>query len=172
MPKNQYNTMLQQLLDDLGSTDGISGHKARLMLVGSALDDPEWVRIIEALGGLVVTDALCFGARYFAAAVDEKRAPLEALTERYLSRVPCPRMADGYRARVEYIKEMVETYHLDGLILERIKFCDLWSGEAFMLRSDLKELGIPFLELEREYILSGAGAMKTRVQAFIESIEG
>ena len=40
-----------------------------------------------------------------------------------------------------------------------------------MVRDKLKEDGIPFLDLEREYVASGVGAMKTRVQAFLEILE-
>ena len=39
-----------------------------------------------------------------------------------------------------------------------------------MLTMDLQEEEIPFLPLEREYVTSGTGQLKTRVQAFIESM--
>ncbi len=35
---------------------------------------------------------------------------------------------------------------------------------------DLQEEGIPFLKVEREYVTSGTGQLKTRVQAFIEAM--
>ena len=49
-------------------------------------------------------------------------------------------------------------------------FCDLWCAEHYMNSVDLKEAGIPFLQLDREYILSGKGQLKTRVQAFLETM--
>ena len=36
---------------------------------------------------------------------------------------------------------------------------------------EAKENGIPTLWLEREYVRGGLGQMKTRVQAFLESLE-
>ena len=36
---------------------------------------------------------------------------------------------------------------------------------------DLKEDGIPFMPLDREYILSGEGQLRTRIQAFLETLE-
>jgi benzoyl-CoA reductase/2-hydroxyglutaryl-CoA dehydratase subunit BcrC/BadD/HgdB len=46
----------------------------------------------------------------------------------------------------------------------------MWQVEQFMLTMDLQEEEIPFLTLEREYVTSGTGQLKTRVQAFIESM--
>jgi benzoyl-CoA reductase/2-hydroxyglutaryl-CoA dehydratase subunit BcrC/BadD/HgdB len=62
---------------------------------------------------------------------------------------------------------------VDGIIGERLQFCDNWLVEHYMTQNDLKEHGnrIPFLQLDREYILSGRGQMKTRVQAFLETME-
>lgn len=39
-----------------------------------------------------------------------------------------------------------------------------------MLDQDLKEEGIPFMKLDREYIMAGVGQLRTRGQAFLESI--
>ena len=41
-----------------------------------------------------------------------------------------------------------------------------------LLDKQLKAEGIPFLRLDREYQLSGIGQLRTRVQAFLESVEG
>ena len=37
-------------------------------------------------------------------------------------------------------------------------------------RQDRKDEGIPYLMLEREYIMSGIGQLRTRVQAFLETM--
>ena len=63
MPREHYNALLRTLLADLENQEGKSGHRARLMIVGSELDDPEYVQVIEDQGGLVVTDSICFGTR-------------------------------------------------------------------------------------------------------------
>lgn len=141
------------------------------MLIGSMLDEPEYIQIIEELGGLVVIDSLCLGTRYFWDLVDEKKNPIDSLAERYLSKISCPRMTDGQNQRAQFMMDLIKEFKVDGVIFQRMKFCALWWAEIFMLRNKLKEEGIPFLDLEREYILSGAGAMKTRVQTFMEILE-
>jgi benzoyl-CoA reductase/2-hydroxyglutaryl-CoA dehydratase subunit BcrC/BadD/HgdB len=171
IPRDQFNELLTQLLVDIDKGEGKSNHRARLMVVGSMLDEPEYLKVIEDLGGLIVTDSLCLGTRYFWDLVDEDSNPLDALAERYLSKVSCPRMTDGQPERSKFMLNMIKEFKVDGVIFERMKFCALWWAEIFMLRNKLKEEGIPFLDLEREYVLSGAGAMKTRVQTFMEILE-
>ena len=173
MPKEQYNELLKELLDEIGKQDGNSGYRARLMIVGSAFDDPAFVKTIEDLGGLVVTDFLCFGTGALWNSVDEAvHDPIEALAKYHVSdRIPCARMVGGHSRRYGFIKDMVKTFKVDGVVCERMKFCDFWGSEGFLLRRDLQEAGIPALLLEREYLLGGVGQLKTRIQAFLETIE-
>jgi benzoyl-CoA reductase subunit C len=174
MPKQTYNELLRRLLSELDGREGESNHQARLMLVGGILDDPAYVSVIEDLGGLVVTDSLCFGTRIFWHQVDEQADdPMEAIARYYLEeRVPCARMIGEHPRRLEFTREMLDAFDVDGVVFQRLKFCDLWGGEGYMLRRALREAGVPFLSLEREYVLSGVGQLKTRVQAFLESIAG
>jgi benzoyl-CoA reductase subunit C len=168
MPKDQFNELLSQQLKEIDSIEGNTDHRARIMVIGSMLDDPEYLKIIEDLGGLIVTDSLCIGSRSFWDLVDEKKNPIDALAERYLSKIPCPRMTNGHAERSDFMMSMIKEFNVDGVIFERIKFCALWWPDIFLLKRKLKEENIPFLELEREYVLSGAGAIKTRVQTFLE----
>ncbi|MFW9823289.1 MAG: 2-hydroxyacyl-CoA dehydratase subunit D [Candidatus Thorarchaeota archaeon] len=171
IPRDEFNELLAHLIQDIKYGEVITDYRARIMIVGSLLDEPEYLKVIEDLGGLVVTDSLCLGTRYFWDLVDEKSNPLDALAKRYLSKISCPRMSGGHDERSEFMMNMIKEFNVDGVIFERMKFCALWWAEIFMLRNRLKEEEIPFLELEREYILSGAGAMKTRVQTFMEILE-
>ena len=71
MPKEQFNNDLRGLLTRLDTRVAVQGYRKRLFLYGSELDDPDWVKVIEGEGGLVVADGLCFGARMFWDLVDE-----------------------------------------------------------------------------------------------------
>lgn len=171
IPKEQFNELLKEQIKELSENDGISDYKSRIMLIGSMLDDPEYIKIIEDLGGIVVADSLCLGSRYFWDLVDETKSPIDGLAERYLSKISCPRMTDGQAQREEFMMNLIKEFKVDGVIFQRMKFCAIWWAEIFMLRNKLKEEGVPFLDLEREYVLGGQGQMKTRVQTFIEILE-
>jgi benzoyl-CoA reductase/2-hydroxyglutaryl-CoA dehydratase subunit BcrC/BadD/HgdB len=172
MPKALYNKLLAELLDDLGACEGNGDYRARLMIMGGELDDPGYVRVIEDQGGLVVTDSLCFGSRMFWKEVEEETDdPITALARFYVAERPsCPRVFGEYEQRAAFVREMMRDFQVDGVILERLAFCDLWGFEQFTIKNDFQDWGIPLMMLDREYTLSGVGQLKTRVQAFLETI--
>jgi len=172
MPAERYNALLRSLLDDLSRSNGTREYRARLMIVGSELDDPEYVEIIEEQGGLVVTDSICYGTRTMWVDVDEQAAdPVEALARYYIQERPsCPRMNGDQPRRAQFLRNLIDTFQVDGVIGERMLFCDFWCTEHYMNRLDFKEVGIPFIQLDREYILSGKGQLRTRIQAFLETM--
>ena len=172
MPKAQYNDMLRELLDELSGSEGPGGHRARLMIVGGILDDPAYVKVIEDQGGLVVTDSLCFGTRIMWVEVDESLAdPAEALARWYVADRPsCPRFYGEHDNRAKYVIDMCREFNCDGIIGERLLFCDSWLVEHYMLGQDLKAADIPILMVDREYVTSGVGQLRTRVQAFLETM--
>ena len=171
MPAEEFNQVLRQALEELEGREGRSDYRARLLLGGVDLDDPGYVRLIEDLGGLVVADFLCFGIRDFWDMTDEDDEPLAALAKRYVSNVSCPRMIDR-PGRQQFLDDLVKDYRVDGVLLQRMKYCDLWGGECAMTQWDLAKNGTPCMILEREYLMGPVGQMRTRVQAFLETIEG
>jgi bzd-type benzoyl-CoA reductase N subunit len=172
MPKEQYNEMLRELIDELSGTEGPGGYRARLMIVGGILDDPAYVQVIEDQGGLVVTDSTCFGTRNMWVEIDESMSdPNEALAKWYLADRPsCPRFYGEHDNRTKFVMDMCREFNCDGIIGERLMFCDSWLVEHYMLGQDLKAEGIPMLKLDREYTTSGIGQLRTRVQAFLETM--
>lgn len=94
---------------------------------------------------------------------------MEALAMRYLTRTPCARMRPIDK-RIEYLKELIKTFRVDAVIREAIKFCDLSGEEYPLIKEGLADLKIPIITLDREYSMTGMGQMKTRVQAFLESL--
>lgn len=173
IPRDKYNEMLKELLEDLKGAEGIKDHRARLMVLGGILDDPEYMDILEDQGGLVVTDSICFGTRLFWTEVSEEGDPYEAIARYQLQQRPtCPRSYGDQPKRAQYLMDMIKEFKVDGVIGERLLFCDSWVVEHYMTDQDLKEAGVPFLKLDREYILSGKGQLRTRVQAFLEMLGG
>jgi len=170
MPVEEFNQLLKQMLDEVNGRDGFSDYSARLLLAGGELDDRAYIELIEELGGLVVTDALCVGLRQFWDLVDEDSEPIAALAKRYLERtISCPRMID-YQRRLKFIKDLANEFEVDGIIVQRMKMCDNWGCEGPMIQWRAREEGMPCMILEREYLMSAVGQMRTRVQAFLETI--
>lgn len=171
MPRETFLTMLEDLIKELDGRRAYPEERPRLMIQSGCLEEVAHLELIESLGGAIVDDSLCFGRRYFDTLVDESADdPVAALTNRYLNHLSCPRMSDDFQNRLAYTRQAVTDFRLDGLICERLKFCDLWGGETFILRHEARKINLPTLYLERELYAGGEGQLKTRVQAFLERL--
>jgi len=173
MPAADFLNRAELILTALENEEpGKAEPRARIMLSGGEMDDPVFVKAVESHGAVVVADSLCTGMRAWQGPVDED-APecLDALCRRYFFQIPCARMIGNFPDRVADILSTIEDRKIDGVVFQRLKFCDPWGGEAHNLRLRLKKHDIPLLVLEREYGLVNSGQVKTRVQAFMEMIE-
>lgn len=171
LPREEANRLLTALIEELNERQGNHDHAARLMVVGGSCDSADFIDVIEEMGGLVVADTLCFGSRYFWQPVQNGDDPKTVLSNAYLKRPPCAGMVGEEQQRLDYVLEMARQFNVDGIIFQKLRWCDLWGGEVFYSGERIKKMGIPFLALEREYWLSGLEQMKTRIQAFLEMIE-
>jgi benzoyl-CoA reductase/2-hydroxyglutaryl-CoA dehydratase subunit BcrC/BadD/HgdB len=172
MPRDEYNILLKEALEEISRREGISGYRARIMVGGSVCDDDAFIKLIESRGCIVVTDSLCFGGRHFTGLIDEDGDPMEALARRYFYHNPCPRMAGEYENRLDYIKRLYREAKADGIILQKLGFCDNHGVENSILAKDLEAEGIPVLTVDRQHILGDIGRYTTRFDAFLERLEG
>lgn len=172
MPKKQFNQYLQELLDELAVSGNAHKSRARLMVVGSVMNNPEFIKSIEDQGGLVVTDELCTSTRYWSDPVvfSEGENPLWAISRRYLSNFPCARMVPSDE-RFSRVLQLARDFKVDGVISQIIRYCVPYAHDLPLLTDRLKAQGIPTLALDVEYGTSGSGQIQTRVQAFLEMLE-
>ena len=150
--------------------------RCKVVLAGSENDDPDFTKLVESCGARVVCDRYCYGAveSRQPIVVAEGEDPLMAIARHYLSTSNCPRFMpqDEMRARKKRIAELAKEYHADGVIIASNKFCEYWSYERVIDTVILKrDFGLPVCSIEKEYINSASGQLRTRFQAFVESVE-
>jgi len=172
MPIEDYIELLKDVLADVEHREPIKSFSARVMLAGSALDDPEYVKAIEDCGLLVIADLNSFGLRFLHDELPyDENDVAGSIARYYLTRSSCPRMMDGSDDIHEYILAAAEEYRADGVIIVRMQHCGKWDVETYVLENLFKERGIPSVSLERQVILSGQGQLQLRVEAFRELLE-
>ena len=150
--------------------------RCKVVLAGSENDDPDFTKLIESCGAEVVCDRYCYGAveSRIPIVVKEGQEPLDAIARHYLDTSNCPRFMpqDTMRARKQRIADLARDYHADGVIVASNKFCEYWSYERVIDTVVLpRDFGLPVCSIEKEYINSASGQLRTRFQAFVESIE-
>ena len=178
MPQYLIIDKLEETLEELKTREPEDKpYRARIMIVGSEVDDSGFIKLIEETGAYVCADRFCFGSlpgRMEIALNDEEDA-LTQVCRHYVYNGHCPRMFNMEKVygRKAYVNDLAKEYGADGIIYEQIKFCDPWAYERLlgstMLRDDYN---YPVLSVDRPYNISASvGQMRTRVQAFVESIE-
>ena len=150
--------------------------RCKVVLAGSENDDPDFTKLIESCGAEVVCDRYCYGAveSRQPILVQPGQDPLEAIARHYLDTSNCPRFMpqDEMRARKKRLADLVKEYNADGLIIASNKFCEYWSYERVIDTVIMnRDFGIPVCSIEKEYINAASGQLRTRFQAFVESVE-
>ena len=150
--------------------------RARILLAGSEVDDPEFTKLIEMCGAMVVADRYCFGSLPSREEIEiqDGEDAFTAICRHYLHWNQCARFMDGMKIdqRHNELKRLVDEYHADGVIYENMKFCEFWSYEKVLASHIMtEECGVPCATIEKEYALGSVGQLRTRFQAFVESLE-
>lgn len=177
-PKYLLIDKLKETLEELKTRepDEKNKYRARVVFVGSEVDDVDVIRLVEESGAYVCADRFCLGSfpgRNEITLTDDEDA-LTQICRQYMYRGQCPRYMNQAKIqeRRKYVADLAREYHADGVIYEQIKFCDPWAYERMVgtvvLRDDYK---YPVLAVDRPYSIGSSGQMRTRVQAFVESIE-
>jgi benzoyl-CoA reductase/2-hydroxyglutaryl-CoA dehydratase subunit BcrC/BadD/HgdB len=177
-PKYLILDKLRETLEELKQRepDARPRFRARVELIGSEVDDPELTKLIEDAGALVVADRYCFGSTP-GREVIQLNASEDALTQicrHYLEVSECPRYISDEKVaqRRKTADALAREFRADGIIFEGIKFCDYWGFErALASYIQEKEFGHPVLSIDRPYMTRSSGQLRTRVQAFVESLE-
>jgi benzoyl-CoA reductase subunit C len=161
---------LEALTAELAPETAPAFNGKRLVLSGGLCSMPDIYQVVEATGARVVWDDFCTGARYFEGDVDEARAPLPALADKYLQRVVCPAKHAGIYARGNYLLDKVRENRADGVIFLYLKFCDPHAFDYPYMKAMLDKENIPSLMFEIEDQSSSEGQLRTRCEAFMEMI--
>ena len=177
-PKYLIMDKLRDIAEDLKTRepDEKKAYRCKVVLTGSEEDDPYFVKLIEECGALVVADRVCYGSipGREEIVVKEGEKPLRAIARHYLETSQCPRFMEQHtmRERKQFLANVAEEYKADGMIICQMKFCEYWSYERTIDTLILpRDFGIPVCSIEKEYVNNAVGQLRTRFQAFVESVE-
>jgi len=177
-PKELILDKLQATAEELRTRqpDAKPDFRVKVAVAGSEIDDPGLIRMIEEAGARVVADRYCFGSLPGREPIllHDREDALTQICRHYLSAGKCPRYmnAEKVQERQDYVHQLVEEYHADGVIYQQMKFCDYWGYERPYATKNMREKwGIPVLSIDRPYVVGNSGQLRTRFQAFVESLE-
>lgn len=148
----------------------------RIMISGTPMALPNWKlhNIIESSGAIIVNEESCIGTRYYKDTIatdgQSMDGMLEKLTERYM-KIDC----SVFTPNDDRIDQVIKEYRdsgAQGIIDYCLQFCHTYNIEAVKLREACERQAIPFMAIESDYSPEDIGQLQTRVEAFIEQIQG
>ena len=177
-PKYLILPYLRETLTELKKRkpDPKPAFRARVAIVGSEIDDPNLTKLIESCGALVVSDRYCFGStpgREIIHLRDDEDA-LPQICLHIMEHSECARYISDEKVqqRRDTADRLAREFHADGIIYEQMKYCDYWGFERALVSHIMhEEYDWPVLSIDRLYNNGNSGQLRTRVQAFVESLE-
>ena len=177
-PTRQILPLLQETLEEIKGrkTDLKPSYRARVVVVGSEVDDLNLTKLLEESGAMVVADRYCYGSfpgREVIRLNDEEDV-IRQIARHYMYTSECPRyMAEEkISQRRETVDRLAKEFRADGVIYEQMKYCDFWAFERPLASHIMaEEFGWPTLSIDRSYNVHNSGQLRTRFQAFVEALE-
>jgi benzoyl-CoA reductase/2-hydroxyglutaryl-CoA dehydratase subunit BcrC/BadD/HgdB len=138
-----------------------------------AYGDTAILDLIEIAGGDVVVEEFFEGMRYYRRPINNWGNPLCRLAESYLQdRLPPAFMRSSTRKRLDSTMKLIEDFTVSGVIWYELLCCETYDQESYFFFKELSERGIPMLIVESDYTPLDTGALKTRLGAFMELLQG
>ncbi|MBU2548451.1 MAG: 2-hydroxyacyl-CoA dehydratase family protein, partial [Proteobacteria bacterium] len=145
----------------------------RVMLTGSTLARGDFKApdlVIEA-GGRIVVEEFAEGLRPYWFEVDMEGDPLAALAEAYFMRRVPPAWFRPGRERLDFLVDLARDFNVDGVVWYQLMFRESYKIESGFFPDILRrETGLSMLVLESDYDDGETGAMRTRIETYMQTI--
>jgi benzoyl-CoA reductase/2-hydroxyglutaryl-CoA dehydratase subunit BcrC/BadD/HgdB len=168
--KAELNQSLEKIRKSL-RTDKGNGY-TDVVLVGITCDPPEIYDLFDEIKLNVVGDTLLVGTRYIQGIVPANQKPIDALTERHFKRGFFTPIHDDVFKNFEEVKALYQETKAKAIIYIHIEFCESQEYDLPDLKRMIKKENIPMHTLDTEYQTLSLSHVRTRLQAFFESLEG
>jgi benzoyl-CoA reductase/2-hydroxyglutaryl-CoA dehydratase subunit BcrC/BadD/HgdB len=169
MQKEEHNKLLRQFLQEAEQLPAKGDSKVRLFISGSTVDNLQFYELVEFCNAVIIAEDVDTGNRYFDGLIDTSLDPLEAIANRYWL-LPSPQTVP-MAIYSSYVLEKIKSVRPQGVIFNYLQWDDAPAWHYPDLKSELDKMGIPHLVFEfQEYLLAAPQRLKTRIEAFIESI--
>ena len=171
------NAICEELEQRIANDEGVFPKGTpRILLSGCPMAIPNWKvpHIIETSGAIVIGEEMCTGERGSQKLTSDDANTVDGLIDNIVDRyfqIDCAVFTPN-KSRYEHIKEMAKKYNADGVLHYSLQFCQPYQAESIPFEKGLEEEGIPVLNIETDYSQEDMGQLKTRIEAFIERING
>jgi len=183
LPVVEGNDLLTETISEVKNrSTGPKKKPARLIIWSSTLDDTDIMQVFEDKANVVMNES-CGGIRAYRAGVKSTADLLEGLADYYLNEITCARTfrqatlgeirkdyARDLQSRFGYLKGIIKEWKINGAIMLLVRYCDPFAFEMPSLKDYFDSLGVPSTYIEYDYTTGALAPLRTRVEAFLETI--
>jgi benzoyl-CoA reductase/2-hydroxyglutaryl-CoA dehydratase subunit BcrC/BadD/HgdB len=183
LPVAEGNNLLTETIGEVKKRAARPEKKsARLLIWSSTLDDTDIMQVFEAKANVVMNES-CGGVRAYRGEVKLTANRLEGLAGYYLNEITCARTfrqaalgetrkdyGRDLQSRFGYLKGAIKDWKINGVVMLLVRYCDPFAFEMPSLKDYLNSIGVPSTYIEYDYTTGALAPMRTRVEAFIETI--
>jgi benzoyl-CoA reductase/2-hydroxyglutaryl-CoA dehydratase subunit BcrC/BadD/HgdB len=175
----RFTAKINELCDELETRiqagEGVApADTPRLLLSGCPMAVPNWKLpyVVESSGAVIVGEESCIGTRNSRDLVDESGETLEemidAIADRYM-KIDCACFTPN-QERLDNVTALAKDLKADGVIHYSLLFCQPYTHESLKVDHALQAEGIPMLSIETDYSMEDVEQLKTRIEAFVETL--
>ncbi|CFX42521.1 2-hydroxyglutaryl-CoA dehydratase, D-component [Syntrophomonas zehnderi OL-4] len=181
IPREEHNELLGQLLAQIEQSDAAASQSLRVITIGHPCSMPETevLDLIEANGMVVVDDDFFTGGRYFSKDVSASGDPIDAFIDFYMNAIPCTtyhfpenwlETGKSFSPYADYVIDLMRQGQAKGIVVLKEMYCDPYDMEFVLMKKRFEEEAIPYVSIITEHGSGPLEAIRTRVQAFEESL--
>jgi benzoyl-CoA reductase/2-hydroxyglutaryl-CoA dehydratase subunit BcrC/BadD/HgdB len=169
--KAEMNESLKKIKDSLDTKTKAEGY-TDVIMVGITCDPPEIFDLFDEIKINIAGDSLITGTRYLQGIVPENGGPVDALTARHFRRGFYSPIHDDVFKNFEEVKALYKATNAKAIVYVHIEFCESEEYDLPDLKNMIRKEGIPMHVVDTEYQTTSLSHVRTRLQAFFESLKG
>jgi benzoyl-CoA reductase/2-hydroxyglutaryl-CoA dehydratase subunit BcrC/BadD/HgdB len=169
--KAEINKSLKKIKDSLDPNGKAEGY-TDVIMVGITCDPPEIFDLFDEIKINIAGDTLITGTRYLQGMVPDNGGPVDALTARHFRRGFYSPIHDDVFKNFEEVKALYKATNAKAIIYVHIEFCESEEYDLPDLKNLIRKEGFPMHVVDTEYQTTSLSHVRTRLQAFFESLKG
>lgn len=169
--KAEINKSIKKIKDNLDTKAKAEGY-TDVIMVGITCDPPEIFDLFDEIKINIAGDSLITGSRYLQGMVLDNGGPIDALTARHFKRGFYSPIHDDVLKNFEEVKALYKATNAKAIVYVHIEFCESEEYDLPDLKNMIRKEGIPMHTVDTEYQTTSLSHLRTRLQAFFESLKG
>jgi (R)-2-hydroxyisocaproyl-CoA dehydratase beta subunit len=171
MEKPRHTKLLAKLNQLLAAQPAGTKQGKKVILTGIMVEPDGILEVLADYAITIVADDLAQESRLFRTDVPAGENPLSRLAYQWRDMNGCSLIFSVEKNRTDMLIDMFRQTQADGIVVCMMKFCEPEEFDYPLIKTECQAASIPVLYLEIDQQTQSWGQVRTRVQAFVESLD-